>query len=112
MSDDMPNWAPNQMPELEWSGDGPSPFDQHWAAAKMANGAFAVCLEASYDEATGQAQTIAMCPTGEFAQYIAYFHNMLLKGARLLKGTSVEDLLKGYAAMPPPPRPEETGGYL
>lgn len=110
------HWAPDEMPEMAYDpGNETQPFRKQWAAAKTASGAYAVCVLDTFDEATGHALTVAMTPTGEFAQYIAYFHNMLLKGSEMLDGMSVEEILKDYAKSGPgalPSRPEETGGYL
>lgn len=110
-----PHWAPNEMPDVAYDPDSEvQPFQKRWAAARMQTGQYAVCVEETFDETTGQALTVAMCPAGEFAQYIAYFHNMLLKGTELMSGTTIEDILKDYAKHGPTgaPRPEETGGYL
>lgn len=112
---DHPLWAPDEMPEAVYDPEKVvQPFDQRWAAAVMSNGAYAVCVEETFDPQTGQALTVAMCPSREYAQYIAYFHNMLLQGTKLMPGTTIDDILKDYATSGPgpAPRPEETGGYL
>lgn len=109
---------PESMPEAYTDE---SPFTRRWRAAYTGEAGYAVVLEDSLQKTVGghtTALTVAVCPSEEIAQYLAYFHNMLLKGNELLQ-VSTEQLLQAYATQTHPheirdatPVREETGGYL
>lgn len=97
-----------------------APFDTPWAAGQAVDSLGSapenvVMLHTDSLKVGEAAFVIARCPTPEFAQYIAYFHNMLLQGSRMLGG-DIESILQGIAnrnnSQPPEQPPVETGGYL
>lgn len=109
------HFAPEEMPHMD-EVEGENPLDQRWLAALGRNGQHAVCLENSV-EPNGSALLVAVCPSRELAQYLAYMHNMLLKGNELFEASGgVDAILKAYATGASlarrPEQPEPTGGYL
>lgn len=126
--EDHPAFAPDAMPD--WVTDPDNKIQAHrrrWAAAQTVTGAYAIVIEDTAPTDGAEALCVAMCPNPEYAQYIAHFHNLVLKGSLALE-KSAEEFLQDYASgdgrdvilgalqsavgRHRDTRPPETGGYL
>lgn len=122
--------APHEMPTYERvDGAGQRhPATVEWAASMMQDGNCAVLVRDSVKpvgDGLAEGLMVAVCPDPDLGQYIAYMHNMILRGNNLI-GTDTKSLLEAYATQTNPltgePRvwgtpttasaPEATGGYL
>lgn len=117
-------FAPNEYPEFVPNDPNkPHPVECKWAAAPMeGTNHFAVVIVDSIKmrpDGKGEGLTVALCPDPQIAQYLAYMHNLVLKGNELF-GATADEILKAYSTNAPPPMrrraqspaPQETGGYL